>query len=61
MSFANLTLMTPATSGLRLVAALSSDRFWFMIAVLVSLLVSFEVALILAPSAPHVMDGGFGL
>jgi hypothetical protein len=61
MTLADLHLSHPAARGLRQMVALSSDRVWVMIAVLLCLLVSFEVASLLAPSSPPVIDGGIGL
>lgn len=60
MTLADLHLSRPAR-GLRQIMALNSDRVWFMLAVLLSLLASYEVALLLAPASPPVFNGGFGL
>jgi len=51
----------PAARGLRQLYALSSDRLWFTVAVLVSLLVATELAEVLMANQMPVIDGGFGL
>lgn len=54
-------LVQPAARGLRQLYALSSDRLWFTLAVLVSLFIATELAEFLMARQMPLIQGGFGL